>query len=38
MDAAVKDGTIRHVMSRINPQGCQVFSFKAPSAEERNHT
>ena len=33
MDAAGKDGTIRHVMSGINPQGCQVFSFKAPSAE-----
>ena len=31
MDAAGKDGTIRHVMSGINPQGCQVFSFKAPS-------
>ncbi len=38
MDAAGKDGTIRHVMSGINPQGCQVFSFKAPSAEERDHT
>jgi PPK2 family polyphosphate:nucleotide phosphotransferase len=37
MDAAGKDGTIRHVMSGINPQGCQVFSFKAPSAEERDH-
>jgi len=36
MDAAGKDGTIRHVMSGINPQGCQVFSFKAPSAEERD--
>jgi len=38
MDAAGKDGTIRHVMSGINPQGCQVYSFKAPSAEERDHT
>ena len=37
MAAAGKDGTIRHVMSGINPQGCQVFSFKAPSAEERDH-
>jgi PPK2 family polyphosphate:nucleotide phosphotransferase len=37
MDAAGKDGTIKHVMSGVNPQGCQVFSFKAPSAEERNH-
>jgi PPK2 family polyphosphate:nucleotide phosphotransferase len=37
MDAAGKDGTIRHVMSGINPQGCQVFSFKVPSAEERDH-
>ncbi len=37
MDAAGKDGTIRHVMSGINPQGCQVFSFKAPSTEERDH-
>ncbi len=37
MDAAGKDGTIRHVMSGINPQGCQVFSFKAPSPEERDH-
>ena len=37
MDAAGKDGTIRHVMSGINPQGCQVYSFKAPSAEERDH-
>jgi PPK2 family polyphosphate:nucleotide phosphotransferase len=37
MDAAGKDGTIRHVMSGVNPQGCQVFSFKAPSAEERDH-
>jgi PPK2 family polyphosphate:nucleotide phosphotransferase len=38
MDAAGKDGTIKHVMSGVNPQGCQVFSFKAPSAEERDHT
>ena len=37
MDAAGKDGTIRHVMRGVNPQGCQVFSFKAPSAEERDH-
>jgi PPK2 family polyphosphate:nucleotide phosphotransferase len=37
MDAAGKDGTIRHVMSGVNPQGCQVFSFKAPSTEERDH-
>ncbi len=37
MDAAGKDGTIKHVMSGINPQGCQVFSFKAPSHEERDH-
>lgn len=37
MDAAGKDGTIRHVMSGVNPQGCQVFSFKAPSAEELDH-
>jgi len=34
MDAAGKDGTIKHVMSGVNPQGCEVFSFKAPSAEE----
>ena len=34
MDAAGKDGTIKHVMSGVNPQGCQVFSFKKPSAEE----
>ena len=38
MDAAGKDGTIRHVMSGVNPQGCQVFNFKAPSDEERDHT
>ena len=38
LDAAGKDGTIKHVMSGINPQGCQVFSFKAPSAEELDHS
>ncbi len=37
MDAAGKDGAIKHVMSGVNPQGTQVFSFKAPSAEERDH-
>jgi len=37
MDAAGKDGAIKHVMSGINPQGCQVFSFKHPSAEELQH-
>ncbi|MFV0387786.1 MAG: polyphosphate kinase 2 family protein [Pyrinomonadaceae bacterium] len=37
MDAAGKDGTIRHVMSGINPQGCQVYSFKQPSKEELDH-
>src|SRR5262245_34348095 len=37
MDAAGKDNTIRHVMSGINPQGCQVFSFKQPSSEELSH-
>ncbi|MFZ0325192.1 MAG: polyphosphate kinase 2 family protein [Actinomycetes bacterium] len=37
MDAAGKDGTIRHVMSGVNPQGCQVTSFKQPSAEELDH-
>ena len=37
MDAAGKDGAIKHVMSGLNPQGCQVFSFKAPSAEELDH-
>ena len=37
MDAAGKDGTIKHVMSGINPQGCQVFSFKTPSTEELSH-
>jgi PPK2 family polyphosphate:nucleotide phosphotransferase len=38
MDAAGKDGTIRHVMSGVNPQGCRVQSFKQPSAEELDHT
>ena len=37
MDAAGKDSVIKHVMSGINPQGCQVFSFKSPSAEELDH-
>ena len=37
MDAAGKDGTIGHVMSGVNPQGCQVFSFKQPSMEELDH-
>ena len=37
MDAAGKDGAIKHVMSGVNPQGCQVFSFKHPSAEELEH-
>ena len=37
MDAAGKDSTIKHVMSGVNPQGCQVFSFKAPSDEELDH-
>jgi PPK2 family polyphosphate:nucleotide phosphotransferase len=37
MDAAGKDSTIRHVMSGVNPQGCQVFSFKQPSMEELDH-
>lgn len=37
MDAGGKDGTIRHVMSGVNPQGCQVFSFKKPSDEELDH-
>ncbi len=37
MDAAGKDSTIRHVMSGVNPQGCQVFSFKQPSVEELHH-
>src|SRR3954468_16515925 len=37
MDAAGKDGAIKHVMSGVNPQGCQVHAFKAPSAEELDH-
>ncbi len=37
MDAAGKDGTIKHVMSGVNPQGCQVFNFKQPSTEELDH-
>ncbi|MVN93074.1 polyphosphate kinase 2 family protein [Mucilaginibacter aquatilis] len=37
MDAAGKDGAIKHTMSGINPQGCQVYSFKQPSTEEYNH-
>ena len=37
MDAAGKDGTIKHVMSGVNPQGCDVFSFKGPSAEDLDH-
>jgi PPK2 family polyphosphate:nucleotide phosphotransferase len=37
MDAAGKDGTIKHVMSGINPQGCEVYSFKSPSKEELDH-
>jgi PPK2 family polyphosphate:nucleotide phosphotransferase len=37
MDAAGKDGTIKHVMSGVNPQGCQVFSFKQPSQEDLSH-
>jgi PPK2 family polyphosphate:nucleotide phosphotransferase len=37
MDAAGKDGMIKHVMSGVNPQGCQVFSFKHPSAEDLDH-
>jgi len=37
MDAAGKDGAIQHVMSGVNPQGCQVFGFKQPSAEELEH-
>jgi len=37
MDAAGKDGAIKHVMSGVNPQGCQVFSFKHPSATELEH-
>ncbi|HEY7087980.1 MAG TPA: polyphosphate kinase 2 family protein [Tepidisphaeraceae bacterium] len=37
MDAAGKDSTIKHVMSGVNPQGCQVYSFKSPSSEELDH-
>ena len=37
MDAAGKDGTIKHVMSGVNPQGCEVYSFKHPSAQELDH-
>ena len=37
MDAAGKDGAIKHVLSGVNPQGCQVFSFKAPSSEDLDH-
>jgi PPK2 family polyphosphate:nucleotide phosphotransferase len=37
MDAAGKDGTIKHIMSGVNPQGCQVHSFKSPSPEELDH-
>ena len=37
MDAAGKDGAIKHVMSGVNPQGCQVFSFKSPSADDLDH-
>jgi PPK2 family polyphosphate:nucleotide phosphotransferase len=37
MDAAGKDGVIKHVMSGVNPQGCQVYSFKAPNSEELDH-
>jgi PPK2 family polyphosphate:nucleotide phosphotransferase len=37
MDAAGKDGAIKHVMSGVNPQGCQIYSFKAPSAEDLDH-
>ena len=37
MDAAGKDGTIKHVMSGVNPQGCEVHSFKGPSPEELDH-
>lgn len=37
MDAAGKDGAIKHVMSGVNPQGCDVYSFKSPSSEELNH-
>ena len=37
MDAAGKDGAVRHVMSGVNPEGCEVFNFKQPSAEELKH-
>src|SRR5208282_5025322 len=37
MDAAGKDGAVRHVLSGVNPAGCQVWSFKQPSAEELEH-
>src|SRR5579862_3525167 len=37
MDAAGKDGTIKHVMSGVNPQGCEVYSFKAPTSEDLAH-
>jgi polyphosphate kinase 2 (PPK2 family) len=37
MDGAGKDGAIRHVMSGVNPEGCEVFNFKQPSAEELDH-
>ena len=37
MDAGGKDGAIKHVMSGVNPQGCQVYSFKAPSSEDLDH-
>jgi PPK2 family polyphosphate:nucleotide phosphotransferase len=37
MDAAGKDGVIKHVMTGVNPQGCQAYSFKAPSAQEQDH-
>ena len=37
MDAAGKDGIVKHVMSGVNPQGCEVYSFKAPSTEELDH-
>src|SRR5262245_9687652 len=37
MDAAGKDGAIKHVMSGVNPQGCQVYSFKAPTSEDLDH-
>jgi polyphosphate kinase 2 (PPK2 family) len=37
MDAGGKDGAIRHVISGVNPQGCEVFSFKQPSADELKH-